>query len=51
MKGNLWMEIRNERKKGLSYTEIARKHHIDPRTAIPNHSLKKYDELMGGVKL
>lgn len=33
MKGNLWMEVRNERKKGLSYTEIARKHHIDPRTA------------------
>lgn len=32
------MEIRNERKKGLSYTEIARKHHIDPRTA------KKYAE-------
>ena len=38
MKGNLWMEIRNERKKGLSYTEIARKYHIDPRTA------KKYAE-------
>lgn len=38
MKGNLWMEIRNERKKGLSYTEIARKHHIDLRTA------KKYAE-------
>ena len=38
MKGSLWMEIRNERKKGLSYTEIARKHHIDPRTA------KKYAE-------
>lgn len=38
MKGNLWMEIRNERKKGLSYTEIAKKHHIDPRTA------KKYAE-------
>lgn len=38
MKGNLWMEVRNERKKGLSYTEIARKHHIDPRTA------KKYAE-------
>lgn len=38
MKGNLWMEIRNERKKGLSYIEIARKHHIDPRTA------KKYAE-------
>lgn len=29
MKGSLWMEIRNERKKGLSYIEIARKHHID----------------------
>lgn len=38
MKGSLWMEIRNEHKKGLSYTEIARKHHIDPRTA------KKYAE-------
>ncbi len=38
MKGNLWMDIRNERKKGLSYAEIARKHHIDPRTA------KKYAE-------
>lgn len=32
------MEIRNDRQKGLSYTEIARKHHIDPRTA------KKYAE-------
>ena len=38
MKGNLWMEIRSEKKKGLSYTEIGRKHHIDPRTA------KKYAE-------
>lgn len=27
------MEIRNDRQKGLSYTEIARKYHIDPRTA------------------
>lgn len=33
MKGNLWMEIRSEKKKGLSYAEIGRKHHIDPRTA------------------
>ena len=32
------MEIRNDRQKGLSYTEIARKYHIDPRTA------KKYAE-------
>ena len=38
MKGNHWMDIRNDRKKGLSYTEIARKYHIDPRTA------KKYSE-------
>lgn len=38
MKGSLWMEIRNERKKGLSYIEIARKHHIDTWTA------KKYAE-------
>ena len=27
------MEIRNDRQKGLSYTEIARKYNIDPRTA------------------
>ena len=33
MKGNLWMDIRSERNSGLSYTEIARKHNIDPRTA------------------
>ena len=33
MKGMIWLEIRNEYNKGLSYTEIARKHNIDPRTA------------------
>lgn len=38
MKGNHWMEIRNDRKIGLSYTEIAKKHHMDQRTA------KKYAE-------
>ena len=32
------MEIRNDRLKGMSYTEIGRKHHVDPRTA------KKYAE-------
>ena len=32
------MQIRIDRKKGLSYAEIARKYHIDPRTA------KKYAE-------
>ncbi len=37
MKGNLWMDITNKRKKGLSYTEIARKHYIDPRTAKKQH--------------
>lgn len=38
MKGKNWMNIRNDRKKGLSYTEISKKYHIDPRTA------KKYAE-------
>lgn len=33
MEGDKWMEIRNDRQKGLSYTEIARKYNIDPRTA------------------
>jgi transposase len=33
MEGEKWMEIRGDRKKGLSYAEIGRKHHIDPRTA------------------
>ena len=32
------MDIRNDRLKGMSYTEIGRKYHIDPRTA------KKYAE-------
>lgn len=47
MKGNLWMEIRNECNKGLSYTEIARKHHIDPRTAknMPNLTANRYIHL------
>ena len=39
MKGNLWMEIRSEKKKGLSYAEIGRKHHIDSRTAKKLHFL------------
>ena len=33
MEGENWMDIRNDRKKGMSYAEIARKYHIDPRTA------------------
>lgn len=27
------MDIRSDRQKGMSYAEIARKYHIDPRTA------------------
>lgn len=27
------MEIRNDRLKGMSYTELGRKYHINPRTA------------------
>lgn len=33
MEGDKWMEIRNDRKKGLSFTEIGKKHNIDWRTA------------------
>ena len=33
MEGANWMDIRSDRQKGLSYTEIARKYNIDPRTA------------------
>lgn len=28
------MQIRSDRKKGLSYAEISRKYNVDPRTAI-----------------
>ncbi len=38
MKGELWMEIRNDKLKGLSYVNIAKKYNIDRRTA------KKYTE-------
>ena len=38
MEGANWMDIRSDRLKGMSYTEIGRKYHIDPRTA------KKYAE-------
>ena len=33
MKGLNWVQIRNDRHKGLSYTEIGRKHNVDRRTA------------------
>ncbi len=28
------MEIRSDRQKGLSYVELGRKYHMDPRTAM-----------------
>jgi transposase len=33
MEGARWMEIRSDRQKGMSFAEIARKYHLDPRTA------------------
>ena len=33
MEGEKWMDIRADYKKGLSYTEIGKKHNIDWRTA------------------
>jgi transposase len=33
MEGAKWMEIRTDRQKGMSIAEIARKYHLDPRTA------------------
>lgn len=33
MEGTKWMDIRSDRQKGMSYTDISRKYHIDPRTA------------------
>ena len=38
MIGEKWLSIRNDRKKGMSYSEIGRKYNIDRRTA------KKYCE-------
>ena len=38
MEGEKWMEIRNDKLKGMSYKGIGEKYHIDPRTA------KKYAE-------
>ena len=38
MIGDKWLSIRNDRKKGMSYSEIGRKYNIDRRTA------KKYCE-------
>lgn len=33
MEGDKWMDIRSDRQKGMSYKEISKKYHIDPRTA------------------
>lgn len=31
MKGVQWMDIRNDRQKGLSYVKLGRKYHMNPR--------------------
>ena|GEM_PF-6376363 len=31
MEGEKWMEIRNDRLKGMNYTELSKKYHIDPK--------------------
>jgi transposase len=33
MEGDKWMDIRSDRQKGMSYTEISKRYNIDPRTA------------------
>ena len=38
MRGDLWMSIRNDRLKGLSYTKLAEKYSLDRRT------IKRYCE-------
>ena len=35
MRGEVWMDIRSDFQKGLSYVELGKKYHMDPRTA--NH--------------
>lgn len=46
-----WMEIRNDRQKGLSYTEIARKYNIDPRTAKKYLLMQRIRPAIGHIKL
>ena len=42
MKGDQWMDIRADFKKGLNYTEISKKYGVDPRTAkLYAHSEKR----------
>ncbi len=33
MRGESWMDIRSDRQKGMSYVELGKKYHVDPRTA------------------
>ncbi len=37
MRGETWMDIRNDSQKGMSYVELGKKYHMDPQTA------KRYD--------
>ena len=43
------MEIRNDHQKGLSYTEIARKYHMDPRTAKKYAILEEEQEYRDNI--
>ncbi len=51
MEGAKWMEIRNDRQKGLSFTEIGKKHNLDWRTAKKYaHSDTKPAYILSGAK-
>ena len=50
MKGDNWMNIRAEFKKGLNYTEIGKKYGIDPRTVKKYSHSEKKPEYPKGTK-
>ena len=44
------MDIRSDRQKGLSYVELGRKYHMDPRTECPDSRRTKLcDETSDGT--
>jgi transposase len=50
MKGDHWMDIRADFKKGLNYTEIGKKYGIDPRTVKKYSQAEKKPEYPKGTK-
>lgn len=50
MKGDNWMNIRADFKKGLNYTEIGKKYGIDPRTVKKYSHAEKKPEYPKGTK-